>query len=269
MSIPANATEAPSITKVWRQVKGNADTFTSVWVLILITGLLHATLSELHLVDFFGFPTLEENINKVEISDLPNLIGTIGIGTIRLLPTTIISSLAEVLITAVPAIYYATNRCPQSNEIFDILIRKPLRYVLAGMLFAIALFIGFLLCIIPGILVALAEPLYVYYIFTTDLNLMTCVSKSFKGMFRNFGSFLIVSLLSILAIIFSLVLFATLFMIAGLGLMNIFPPLVIVLFILIISVVVTIATSAMVLMRELYMQNYIHHKGLVRARELV
>ena len=143
----------------------------------------------------------------------------------------------NVLITAIPVIYYAEDRCPIPSEIVSILSRKPLRYLLAGFLFVTATGIGLLLYIIPGILMILSHPLYVHYVFTTDLNLMTCLSKAFKGMFQDFSSFLVVSLLCFLAVICSIIL-------------CIFP------------------VPAVLPMTELYMQNYIHHKGLVSAREL-
>ena len=75
-----------------------------------------------------------------------------------------------------------------------------------------------------------------HYVFTTDLNLISCLSKAFKGMFQNFGSYFIVSLLCFLAVIGSTVL-------------CVFPILVV------------------LPMTALYLQNYIHYKGLVRARE--
>lgn len=227
MSIPANATEAPSITKVWRQVKGNASTFTTIWGLILITGLINSIFSEL-------FHYL---INVGADSAAEILPSTLIASWVVSLPTAILANLAAILMTATSAIYYTTDRCSKPGEIVSIITRKPLRYVLAGFLFSIAVGIGLLLCIIPGILMALAQPLYVYYVFTTDLDLMTCLSKAFKAMFQDLGSYVLVSFLRSLAL-------------AGSIILCVFPVLVV------------------YPMGELYMQNYIHHKGLVRAREL-
>ena len=187
LSTPANASEAPSVAKVWQQVKDNAPTFATVWGLVFATACL--------------------------------------------------GSLAGILMVAVPAIYYATDHCPGPEETLRILTRKPLRYLLAGFLFAVAVAVGLLLCIIPGILVGLTTPLYVYYVFTTDLDLINCLSKAFKGMFQDFVSYLVVSLLCSLAVIASI-------------LLCVLPSLVV------------------LPMTALYMQNYIHHKGLVRAREV-
>ncbi len=218
MSIPANATEAPSIAKVWQQTKANAPTFAAIWGIVLILAVSSGLLSGL-----YGYENAYTSIQFEFIN----------------LPLNILGNLAGVMITAVPAIYYATNRCPGPSEIFSILTRKIGRYLLAGVLFVIAGGIGLMLCIVPGILVMLTTPLYVHYIFTTDLDLVTCLSKSFKGMFQNsgFGSFLGVSLLCGLAVIAA-------------SLACIFPVL------------------AVLPMTALYMQNYIHHKGLVRPREL-
>ncbi len=244
MSIPANATEAPTFAKVWQQVRHNAPTFAAIWGLILITALIDTVFSiSLHFVSLNYL--LEGNISAYDaiasfFGSLPTTQADIiasFISTVGSLPTTILANLASILMEAVAAIYYTTDRCPHPGEIVGILSHKPLRYLLAGFQFFIVGVIGLLLCLIPGILVLLAGPLYVHYVFTTNLNLITCLSKALKGMFQNFGSYFGVSLLCFLAVIVSIVL-------------CIFPVL------------------AMLPMTALYMQNYIHHKGLVGAREL-
>lgn len=224
LSTPANATEAPSIAKVWQQLKDNAPTFATIWGLILITTLIE--------ILFTGSLYLLAEIIG-EYSDLQ----TEFIALVGSLPTTVLTSLANVLIMAVAAIYYTTDHCPNPGEIFGILIRKPLRYLLAGFLFAIIAGIGLLLCIVPGILIILTTPLYVYYVFTTDLDLITCLSKAFKGMFQDFSSFFVVSFLCGLAVIAS-------------------------------TALCILPVLAVLPMTALYMQNYIHHKGLVSARDL-
>lgn len=230
MSISANATEAPTVAKVWQQVKGNVPTFATIWALVLVTTLIDTVLSiSLHAI---SHSLLEQNIGEYEADLIASFIATVGS-----LPTTILASLASVLMMAVAAIYYTTDRCPNPGEIVGILSGKPLRYLLAGFYITILLVIGLLLCIVPGILVGLTTPIYVHYIFTTDLDPITCLSKAFKGMFQNFGSYFVVSLLCFLAVIGS-------------------------------TVLCLLPVLAVLPMTALYMQNYIHHKGLVRAREL-
>ena len=223
MSIPANATEVPTIAKVWRQAKDNIPTFAAVWGLIFMTTLMDLILYLLllHMTEnSFGYSELAAEV----ISHAGSL------------PTTILKSLAAVLMTAVPVLYYTTDRCPGPGEILGILVRRPWRYLMGGLLFAVLTVMGLLLCVVPGILVVIAMPIYTHYVFTTDLNLVTCLSKSFKAMFRDHGAFLGISFLWGLATIASL-------------LLCILPALVV------------------WPMAELYLQNYIHHKGLVSTPE--
>ena len=268
MSIPANPTEKPSIAKVWRQAKGNAWTFVSVWGLISMTSAIDSTFST------FLYQTAQRNGHHTFIALFIAIIGS--------LPTTLLSGMARMLATAVPVIYYTTDRCP---KVSNIITRKPLRLLLAVFLFLVASIIGYLLCIIPGICVALGEPLYVYYVFTTDLNLLKCFGKMFKAMFQNFRSFFVVSLLSLLgSIILIIMLIITaigaIIAITAIGAIIAINQMltsvssVPFFFIVLVSlgfalpVLIGISTTIILSMRELYMQNYIHYKGLVRAREL-
>lgn len=212
---PAHATEAPSIGKVWRQLKSNCPTFAMLWGIIAL--FLIASL----LIDQFLALKLYTYLGPIQIwVDVP---------------TTILACLANILMISVPAIYYTTDHCPAPGEIFSIIYRKPRRYVLAGFLFTIVTIIGLLLCLIPGILVVLSTPLYVHYVFATDLSLTTCLSKTVKATFQNFGGLFLVSSYSGLAIVISVIL-------------CIFPVL------------------AVWPMTQLYLQNYIHYKGIAIAR---
>ena len=224
MSSPAHTTEAPSIAKVWRQLNDNAATFAVIWALIFVTCLTDIVFSTwLALL--------------IEKSGRYSAMETVLIEIAGSLPTTILASLAAVLMVAVCAIYYTTDHFPRPRQVLGILRRRPLRYLLAGMLFAGASIVGLLLCVIPGVLVGLTQPIYVHYVFTTDLDPLTCLSKAFKAMFQEFGRFLAVSLLCGLAVIASALVF--------------FVP-----------------VLAILPMATLYMQNYIHHRGLVSVRKL-
>ncbi|MCY4173181.1 MAG: hypothetical protein OXF25_03800 [Cyanobacteria bacterium MAG CAR3_bin_5] len=159
-------------------------------------------------------------------------------GSIALIVEIIGVIMFSFLITAVPVIYYTRDRCPKPGEIVSIIHSRLWRYIYATFMFGIVFTIGFFLCIVPSILVGLTWPIYINYIVSTDLSIRTSLSKAFKGLRVGGGSFLMVSILLFLA---DSVARAVLWGI---------PPLVV------------------LPMTKLYMQNYIHHKGLVRAREL-
>ncbi len=220
-SIPAHATEAPSINKVWQQFKDNIPTFATVHLLLFIALLMHV------------IATLLFN----RISEFGPQFTIIPIILSGYLPTTILVNLVLALMTAVAAIYYATDHCPSPGETLFIITRKPLRYLMAGLLFFVVEVIGLLFCVIPGILVTMSAPIYIHHVFTTDLELMTCLSKSLKAMFQDFIPYLVATILCGLAVFLSALCFI-------LPVLAVWP------------------------MTTLYMQNYIHHKGLVSPREL-
>ena len=73
-----------------------------------------------------------------------------ALGQLGQLPFTVLSSLVGVLFIAVPALHYDSGDVITVQAAFAALMRRPLRYLLAGVLFTLVLTIGFLLCIVPG-----------------------------------------------------------------------------------------------------------------------
>ncbi|KKZ13096.1 MAG: hypothetical protein TE42_01575 [Candidatus Synechococcus spongiarum SP3] len=112
MSLPANAIETPTIGKVWRQLKDNGRTFAAIWGIILITTVV-------------PFVVLSNFIASLAIRFLfPFLFPWLGLHW--WLSVTILFML-------IAATYYTTDYCPAPGKIVDILISKPLRYLLAGL----------------------------------------------------------------------------------------------------------------------------------------
>ena len=65
------------------------------------------------------------------------------------------------------------------------LLQRPLRYLLAGILFSAATTIGFLVCVIPGIIIALTMPVYVNRIFLGNEPILDAFSGSFQAVYRS------------------------------------------------------------------------------------
>jgi hypothetical protein len=111
---------------------------------------------------------------------LPLLFGFTG-----QLPFLIISNLLGVLFVAVPAFYYNSGEVITINAAFSALLKRPLRYLLAGILFSVATTIGFLVCVIPGIVIALLMPIYVNRIFLGNEPILDIFSGSFQAVYRS------------------------------------------------------------------------------------
>lgn len=85
-----------------------------------------------------------------------------------------------VLLTAVPALHYATGAVITVREAFAELLARPWRYLLAWLLFTLATAAGILLCVLPGIAVALVTPVYVNLIFTGERPILEAFTSSFQ-----------------------------------------------------------------------------------------
>lgn len=108
-----------------------------------------------------------------------------ALGQLGQLPFAVLSSLVGVLFIAVPALHYDSGEVITVQAAFVALMRRSLRYLLAGVLFTLVLTIGFLLCIVPGIVVALVMPIYVNRIFLTDQSITDAFAASFQAVYRS------------------------------------------------------------------------------------
>jgi uncharacterized membrane protein len=108
-----------------------------------------------------------------------------ALGQLGQLPFSILSNLVGVLFTAVPALHYASGDTIGVEAAFQALFRRPWRYLLAGLLFSLVTVIGLLLCVLPGIAVALVGPVYVNRVFNSDLPVLEALRLSFQAVYRS------------------------------------------------------------------------------------
>ena len=101
------------------------------------------------------------------------------------LPLALLASLLSVLLVAVPALYYERGEVVTISAAAQLLTDRWWRYVLAGLFFSLVTTIGFLLCILPGIAVALVTPVFVNRIFVTDMTIGEAFAHSFQVVYRS------------------------------------------------------------------------------------
>ena len=129
------------------------------------------------------------------------------------LPFSILASLLSVLLVAVPALYYERGEVVTISTAAQLLNGRWWRYVLAGLFFSLVTTIGFLLCILPGIAVALVTPVFINRIFVTDMGIGEAFSQSFQVVYRSENGLSFVGLEVLTAIVAGLLALAT----CGLG----------------------------------------------------
>jgi hypothetical protein len=119
--------------------------------------------------------------------------------------------LLGVLIVAFPALHYATGHHPDYAEGIALLRRNFWRYVLAGLLVSASTAVGFLACIVPGLIVAVVTPIYIRRVFTSEEPIWPAFVASFRDLFNSgygwglVGYELLAGLLVLISALFCLV----------------------------------------------------------------
>ena len=152
------------------------------------------------------------------------------------IPFSILSSLLSVLMVAVPAVYYERGEVVTVGAAMALLRERFWRYVLAGLFFSSVMTIGLLLCVLPGLAVALVTPVFVNRIFVTEMGIGEAFSQSFQVVYRSENGMSFVGL-EVLAFIV-----AALFTVLTCGL----------------------AVLVVVPMASFYLQNTAYQRGLLR-----
>lgn len=188
------AYDQPTLNKAWDAFLAHIPTIFLIWIVSVLLAVIGFGVSMF--LTLIGIGVGADSAEGVVL--LGYLFGQLG-----QLPFSILSGLVGVLFVAVPAMYYASGEVITVNAAFSALLRRPFRYLIAGLLFSFVAAIGFLLCILPGIAVALVMPIYVNRIFLTDETVLDAFSRSFQAVYRhpNGMSFVVIEILAWLLVI--------------------------------------------------------------------
>ena len=221
------AFEQPSINKAWQDFLQHIPVFVVIYLGTVVFTILG--LAIYFAIVMIGAAALGSN------SDAALSFATL-LGQLAQLPFSLITSLLSVLIVAVPALFYERGEVVTIEAAWQLVIGRFWRYLLAGVFFSVVMTIGIVLCILPGIAVALVTPVYVNRIFVTEMTIGEAFSQSFQVVYRSENGLSFVGLEVLTGIIVG---FATL-LTCGLGVF-VFVP-----------------------MASFYLQNVAYNRGLLR-----
>ena len=169
------AFEAPSIQKAWQAFLQHIPV-----VLVICVGSI-----VLSLLGVLAYALIVVLVSAtVGTSDAALGLGAVLAQLVQL-PFTLLASLLSVLLVAVPALYYEHGEVVTIEAACQLLTRRFWRYLLAGLFFSLVTTIGFLLCILPGLAVALVTPVFVNRIFVTDMGIGEAFAQSFQVVYRS------------------------------------------------------------------------------------
>lgn len=172
------AYEQPTINKAWQAFVAHVPTILLIWIATVALAALGAAVTWVILLVGVGLA------GGGSAGDWA-VTAASALGQLGQLPFVILSNLVGVLFVAVPALHYDSGTTITVQEAFAALMRRPVRYLLAGLLFALVASIGFVLCILPGLAVMLVLPIYVNRIFLTEQSITDAFAASFQAVFRS------------------------------------------------------------------------------------
>ncbi len=169
------AYEPPSIQKAWQSFMQHIPVLLVIWVGSIVLSLLGVLAYALIVVIVSAI---------VGSSDAALGLGAVLAQLVQL-PFTLLASLLSVLLVAVPALYYERGEVVTISAAAQLLTGRWWRYLLAGLFFSLATAIGFLLCVLPGIAVALVTPVFVNRIFVSEMTIGEAFAQSFQVVYRS------------------------------------------------------------------------------------
>ena len=171
------ATESPSINRAWEAFVAHVPAILLAWSAAM-------GISVIGTVVYFVISALLTMLSGAD----PNGGGTVlamVLGQLGQLPFMVLSSFVGVLLAAIPALYYERGEVITVQAAFAALFEKPWRYLWAGVLFTVLVLVGFLFCVLPGVLILFVTPLYVNRIFNTNLSVTDAFAASVQALFRS------------------------------------------------------------------------------------
>ncbi|MEB3335240.1 MAG: hypothetical protein VKP70_09665 [Cyanobacteriota bacterium] len=166
----------PTIEKAWRACGAHLSTIALIWVTwLLLSGMGFAVTWVVLLISvgISGGDTANEAASTAGSA----------LAELAQMPFAVVASLVSVLFVAVPALHYAKGETITPTQAFATLVKKPVRYLLAGLLFSLVMSVGFLLCLVPGLVVALVSPVYINHVFIGDMPIGRAFTRSFQEVY--------------------------------------------------------------------------------------
>ncbi|NBW63056.1 MAG: hypothetical protein EBR33_07800 [Synechococcaceae bacterium WB4_1_0192] len=173
MAAPS-AYEQPTLNRAWEALLAHVPTLILIWI---AGGVLYGLSVVVNMVITLMGMGIATDSTGTALAQI--------LGYLASLPFAVLSSLVGVLFIAVPALYYETGEVITVQGAFAALMRRPMRYLLAGILFTLVMSLGYLFCILPGIAVALVMPVYVNRVFATDQSIVDALGASFQAVYRS------------------------------------------------------------------------------------
>ena len=165
----------------WRVYKSHWKTFLALTGFIILAFLIYSLVDLI--VSLIGIAPL--TFSEYEYVGGVAIIISLIIRMPIYLFYSVVFSLLSVLFMVIPALYFEKREIITWKVPYKELKKNFIRYLLAGLLFSGVLGIGFLFCILPGIVISLIGPAYTNKIACSDMPILKVFTSSFQSVFKS------------------------------------------------------------------------------------
>ena len=165
----------------WKIYKSHWKTFLALTGFIVLAYVIYVVLDLI--VSLIGIAPL--TFSEYEYVGGVAIIISLLIRTPIYLVYSVVFSLLSVLFMVIPALYFEKREIITWKVPYKELKRNFKRYLLAGILFTGCLTIGFLFCILPGIVISFIGPAYTNKIACSDIPILKAFTSSFQSVFKS------------------------------------------------------------------------------------
>ena len=165
----------------WKIYKSHWKTFLALTGFIILTYIIYAVLDTI--ASLIGIVPL--TYSEYEYVGGLAIIISLIVRTPIYLFYSVTVALLSVFFMVIPALYFEKREIITWKVPYKELKRNLKRYLLAGILFTGCLTIGFLFCILPGIVISLIGPAYTNKIACSDMPILKAFTSSFQSVFKS------------------------------------------------------------------------------------
>ena len=165
----------------WKIYKSQWKTFLVLTGFLILAYLIYAVLDSI--ISLIGIAPF--TFSEYEYLGGVTILISLIVRTPIYLFYTVVFSLLSVLYMVIPALYFEKKEIITWKVPYKELKRNLKRYLLAGILFSGCLAIGFLFCILPGIVISLIGPAYTNKIACSDMPILKAFTSSFQSVFKS------------------------------------------------------------------------------------
>ena len=188
-----------NLTSTWNIYKSQWKTFIVLTGFLIVAYIIYSIIDAM--LSLMGLAPMMYNDYDSYVGSGSLLISSLIRGPVYIVYS-VITALLSVLFMVIPALYFKNKEIITWKVPFKVLFANFKRYFLAGLLYSVCVGLGFLLCIVPGIVISFIAPAYVNKIACSDMPIIEAFKSSFQAVYKSSNKWSYLGMSTLAALIY-------------------------------------------------------------------